>query len=390
MCCDFDVKATTHRLRNLATVERSCVKILAGWWLYAPAWEAKNRLAYHLIDHAEHVTWLRGRLAEMRGGQPNAAVAPGLRRLMEEALHAPSTDSMLRGLYGVIKPALLEEYRHCLAAADPAANGAEVRLFKRIIPELATHQAWYEGLEIEDRDDRWPSYLERLLDAAGGIGGERPAGGAPSPFGGRRFERAKTIHFDHRIRRGPLTSYETRRQMDPHQGVVEQFKVFFNEHYAAALVASVIYDAFDDGLPWEFYADLSRHFWDEVRHSEFGAVRLKELGEEPGVCDPVLFEQSESLSVLHRIAYLTYGLETYFMPRKQPRVREYEQTGDLRSRLFADHDWSDEITHVRYGSKWMKHLLEDDHRTVEDVLEEVRCHLEKQTGQPQETIQAPF
>ena len=78
------------------------------------------------------------------------------------------------------------------------------------------------------------------------------------------------------------------------------------------------------------------------------------------------------------------------MPRKEPRVREYEARGDHRSQLFADQDWSDEITHVRYGSTWCDHLLKDDFRTVEDLLEEVKQHLAAATGQEVSKISAPF
>lgn len=385
------IRQTAHLLRNYCHVERACVKIHAGWFLATPAWETKYRLAYHLLDHAEHVTWYRGRLVEMRGGQPDAAISQSLRHLMTEALHAPSIDSLLRGLYGVIKQNLLGALRSHLDTLDPAANAVECRLLRRIIPEIESQMAWYASLQIADASDPWVGYLENLLEIAGGIEGRENPGAKPAPpFPGRRFTRPRTIHFDDRIRIGELTPFETRQRLDDRQATVEQFKVFFNELYAAALLASILFDSADDGHPWEFYADFSRHFWDEVRHSEFGAVRLRELGVEPDVCNPVLFEQSESLPVLHRLCYLTRGLESYFMPRKQPRVREYESRGDTRSQLFADQDWSDEITHVRYGSTWSEYLLKDDFRTVEDVLDEVREHLGAVNGVEVSSISAPF
>ena len=96
------------------------------------------------------------------------------------------------------------------------------------------------------------------------------------------------------------------------------------------------------------------------------------------------------MPVLHRIYYLTLGLEVFFMPRKQPRVKEYMKNGDLRSQLFADQDWSDETNHVRYGKRWIEHLLTDDQRTPDDIQEEVQAHLERTTGKPQPTICAPY
>ena len=156
------------------------------------------------------------------------------------------------------------------------------------------------------------------------------------------------------------------------------------------MVATILFDADPTEVPWEFFADLSKQFWDEVRHSEFGALRLKELGVQPEICNQTLFEQTQDMSILHRLCYLTLGLETFFMPRKAPRVKKFLEVGDPRSQLFADQDWSDEITHVRGGKRWVDHLLENDLRTSEDVLEEVRKHIESVSGQRQEKIAAPF
>jgi uncharacterized ferritin-like protein (DUF455 family) len=58
--------------------------------------------------------------------------------------------------------------------------------------------------------------------------------------------------------------------------------------------------------------------------------------------------------------------------------------------LFADQDWSDEINHVRYGSKWTDFLLEEDFREVQDILEEVKEHLATVRGRPVIDINAPF
>jgi len=384
------IRETAHLLRCYAYVERVCITIQAGWFLAAPAYEIKYRLAYHLLDHTDHVTWYRQRLSEMRGGQPDANVPQPLREVMTAVLHAPSCDSLLRGLYGVIKRSLAQALHRHIARLDLAANAVEARLLRRILPELEAQLAWFDSLGLADEHDAWAESLERLVQWAGEIDGDCLGGPQPALTGERRFLRPGTILFDERIRIGELTPYADRQQLDSRQATVEQFKVFFNELYAAALLASILFDSAEDGHPWEFYADFSRHFWDEVRHSEFGAIRLVELGSRPEVCNPILFEQSESLPVLHRLAYLTRGLESYFMPRKQPRVKEYEANGDSRSQLFADQDWSDEITHVRYGSTWCDHLLRDDVREIEDVLDEVREHLARLSGKDVGKIDAPF
>jgi len=387
----LDVAETARRFRAYAYIERRSIKLLAGWFLRVPAYEMKYTLGYHLYDHAEHVSALRKRLEELRGGQPDASVPQGLRMLMEEALHAPDEASFLRGLYGVIKRALVEEYRAHLALCDKSANANEVRLLRRMIEDLEAQLAWYDALKLGAGDAGFTARITALLQAAGGVIGHPVLPGAATPPPAvARFERPKTLHFDARIQRKGLVSYETRGTLAPREAAIEQFKVFFNEAYAAAILAGMIFDAFEDSLPWEFFADFSRHFWDEVRHSEFGALRLKEFGHAPETCDPTFYEASESLPILHRLTYLTLGLEVYFMPRKGRRVKEYSATGDHRSQLFADHDWSDETNHVHYGKHWVNHLLEHDTRTVEDVQEEVKAHLERVLGQPVKEFSAPY
>ena len=177
----LDIASSVQRLRNYHCVERRCIKVLAGWFLRAPAYETKYALGYHIWDHAEHVTWIRSRLVEMRGGQPDASVAPGLRAVLDEALHAPDTDAMLRGVYGVIKRALLSAYQEHLALADASANAAEVRLLRRIVPEIEAQLKWYDGLKLETQPCAWQEYIRAQLGAAGASVGMRRQWRRPLP-----------------------------------------------------------------------------------------------------------------------------------------------------------------------------------------------------------------
>lgn len=385
----FNIPQTAERLRTYMAIERARLRILAGWFLRHRDYEVKYRLAYHLYDASENIGALRNRLQEMRAGNPNASVRPKLKEFLRAAVHAPDDTSFLAGFYGVLTHRLLQSLDHDLAQLDPSGNANEVRLLSRMRTAIAEQIAWYEGVKQADGDGPWSQHMSNSLDALGGWHGEGDLA-EPPQFEGPRFNRPPTIFFDDRIKIGPLMKYEERQKLDTEGATVEQFKVFFNEFYAAALLASILFDADEGDYPWEFFADFSRHFWDEVRHSEFGCIRLRELGTEPSQLNPVLFDESQDLPVLHRVAYLTRGLEAYFMPRKPKRMKEYEASGDTRSQLFADQDWSDEINHVRYGSRWTEHLLKDDFRAVDDVIEEVKAHLSKVRGKPVNSIEAPF
>lgn len=86
----FSIARSATPLRNYAAVERARLKILAGWFLRIGSYEHKYRLAYHLYDCSEHVTWMRARLKEMRAGNPDASVCPELKAFLEECKQHPT------------------------------------------------------------------------------------------------------------------------------------------------------------------------------------------------------------------------------------------------------------------------------------------------------------
>jgi hypothetical protein len=282
--------------------------------------------------------------------------------------------SFLRSHYAVVLPALVEYYELLLGACDPSANAADLRILSRMLPELEAQVSWgMAALERDPDPDRSRGYADKVRSALDEVGGLATGQSVDIdwPHPNAAFVPPREIVFDDRIAELPLMSLEERQSLPYEENLREQFYVFFNEMYAASMLATIVYEAIDTRVAWKLVFGLSRHFWDEVRHSEFGAVRLKELGYEPDRCNQELFKNGLDMSLLHRICYLTMVLEPYYMPRKKPRFKEYEEAGDTRSQLFADHDWSDEINHVRFGKDALEFLLEDDARDIERLKEEV-------------------
>ena len=386
----LSIPVTATHLRNFVSIERSRIRMLAGWFLRLANYEHKYILAEHLYDASEHVTWFRKRLIEMRGGNPNASVRPELKSFLEDVLHAPSDSDFLAGFYGVLTREILTTVIDEIGKMDRCGNANEVRFLEKMKITLETQMAWYSTLGIQEKESPWANHLAALLEAAGGLHGESTPKPMPAPFSVEKFRIPKTVILDSRIKHAPLASYAERQAMAPREATIAQFQVFFNEFYAAAFMATILFDAEGGDYPWEMTEDFSRHFWDEARHSEFGMIRLREFGLEPDRVNLVLFDEAHELPLLHRIAYITRGLEAYFMPRKSKRLKEYEGYGDFRSQIFADQDWSDEINHVRYGSRWTDHLLENDQRDVDDVLDEVKAHLSKARGVTVTTVNSPF
>jgi hypothetical protein len=376
-----EVRVTVDLLRRYAFLERSAIRALAGWFLVLPAYETKIAVGYRLWAHAERVDAIRRRLHELRGGHRDANIEPALQLIGDDLLHAPDEKSFLAGVQWLLRQ-LAGAYRAHLHVADSAANAMEVRLLQRLVADVEQDLTWADATvqtftpEQQAAAGRWADHLDQLLAAAGGVSGlESRVEHAHARLAGTRFERPTSIVFDTRISNGELPSQEQKLAQSFEELRISEFQVYFNEFYAAALLATIIYDAWQAQAPWEFLFDMCHHFWDEVRHAEFGLRRLRELGIEPSIVDQTPFEQSQGMPFLHRLCYLTLGLEVFFMPRKQPRVRRYEAAADFRSQLFADVDWSDEQNHVRYGKRWVDYFLEDDARTIEDLQAEIAAYL---------------
>ena len=384
----------TDRLRRLAYIEQQSIKHLSAWFLRTASYEQRHSIGYHVWTHAEHMTWIHERLGFLRGGKSSVSLEPALIKFVELTMHAPDEYAFFRGSYFVLKSELLQLYRETLDLADSAANAYDVRMLRRIIPEIEEQIEWAKEITEADpnpeRSTAWESSLRNLLTEIGGLMVTiNPPGFNPKPEHYGQFQTPDRLIFDDRISDEPLTPHSEKIELPYEDALVEQFKIFFNEIYAAGMLASILYDAFDHDMSGDFIHDFARHFWDECRHSQFGAVRLKELGMEPDRCNQQLFINSLSMPLLHRICYLTLVLEPHYMPRKKPRFKEYEAAGDDRSQLFADHDWSDEINHVRLGKEWLVKLLDGDARSVDQLKEETRALLSQITSEDEPAL-SPF
>ncbi|TDF94855.1 DUF455 family protein [Paenibacillus piri] len=377
-----DISKSVELLRRYAYIEQSCVRALAGWFLKIPDWEMKIELGYHLYAHAERLNELGTRLEELRGGRHrDANIEPALARVGEELIQAPDERSFLSGLAWMLRN-LADVYREHAEAGDSSANALEIRILYRLLSDVERELESVKKLLLlqsspSEEENRWTTYLQELLQEAGCIGGLGTRIGRKALRPEKAlFEWPAHMIFDDRIQHDDLGSYESKLSLPLRERSIGEFQVYFNEFYAAALLATIIFDSWKLDAPRQYFMDIAHHFWDEVRHAQFGAIRLRELGVEPSKVNMVLFEQSQGMPLLHRLCYLTLGLEVYFMPRKSVRVRYYEQQGDPRSQLFADVDWSDESNHVRYGKHWVDYLLKDDARSIEDVQEEITKYME--------------
>jgi uncharacterized ferritin-like protein (DUF455 family) len=113
-------------------------------------------------------------------------------------------------------------------------------------------------------------------------------------------------------------------------------------------------------MTWEYQHNVSRHLWDELRHSQLGQVRVQQLGlqikDVPQVVQ--IYNVMMKLPAVEQYALLTTVIEPNGMPEKVANREHWEEIDDEISAAAVSYDWSDENFHVRWGKKWTPVLLQ--------------------------------
>jgi hypothetical protein len=372
------------RLRRWVYLKSQLVFIYAKCFNPTPEWEVKGAISLHLWQDAEHSTWLRQRVTEMRTPPHHLDKAPdpALEALLHELAHADGTLPLLIGIYRIIKPAMRDSYREHLADSHPLADQPTRRLIKFALEEEEDQISWGEdaiqalvnvhGIPVDDpKLVAWESRIRAFLAAAGGIGGEaprldatslpsaRPAATPPTGIMPARDER-----FPHVWRSRGVVPDETQ---PVHERLWWMMNVRLNEMHVSELIATVIADWTDQ--PWEFYHDLARHLWDETRHCMLGEVAFASQGIDfTQIPTHIGFAEypNRELPAPERYAFL-WGIEQGLMTKtgKQAEVALAREGGDERATVFQDFDWADEVLHAAIGRRW----LEPHFKTRKAMLE---------------------
>ncbi len=131
--------------------------------------------------------------------------------------------------------------------------------------------------------------------------------------------------------------------------------------------------------PWEFKMNMARQCWDETRHVQVFEKLLERAGGQPGMFpeSTFLFECACSEDPAMRVAGVNRGLEGLACDVFRDMIRYAEQTGDEVMRQAVDYVLADELTHVRFGSEWVKEFTKDDPERFKRA-QEFRRQVDKQ------------
>lgn len=371
----YGVEENARILHRFAYLERQLMHVMAGHLIGVPEWEVKILLGRHLYEDSEHHQLLRTRITELRKSERSVDRSPdeALTALVEELLRAQSTVELLTGIYGVVKPALLEAYRQHQQHCNPLVDYNTIRALRLIVFEEEEHvrlgQAYLETLmdtaAAREESQAYAAHLQAYLDAAGGVNGGAPRlaperlpaarnDGQPLRLG---LDSRRDGRFTVTIPKNPSTHVPD--YGDPtREGLEQMMWVRFHEMSPAETVSSILY--LEKGRDWKFYYDLARHCWDEVRHSAFGEAALEAEQIDPTQNPNWIGFAEMALSQLDPIeayTHLTVAIEQAAMKYPPGKRQEYEFCRDKAKHplmtLYQDYDWADEVNHSQFGQEWI-------------------------------------
>ena len=136
--------------------------------------------------------------------------------------------------------------------------------------------------------------------------------------------------------------------------------IFMGELQALEGAGRTLWD-FPDA-PWEFKMNMARQCWDEARHVQIYEKLLSHVGGYVGMFpeSTFLFEAACADDPVLRVAGVNRGLEGLACDVFRDMIKYAEKTGDDVMQQAVDYVLADELTHVRFGSEWVREFTKDD------------------------------
>jgi hypothetical protein len=367
----YDVNANVERFCRYIWWEKRLMDAALYWLASTPEWEAKEALGLHAHLSATHVGAFRKRVHEMRNPAPRMDISPdeAIDRFFDELLTATDTFEKIVGMYGVLRPALLQAYRDHYAHSNPIADYPTRYMLCHIIVDAQEIDAWgQQAVEavIENDQDRaraqaWMAHLQAFLQAAGGIMMDDKPADLPAPRATAPFTPDYFPQRDERFaQRWNFTNPQRQVSLNEAVPLDERTLALMCRRivemdvpeYMARIIAESQHES------WDYYVDLTRQLWDEVRHAMLGTIYFEQRGVDWKTLiaiHPGMAIRLHSLNV-HDAHNVLYAIEQNLMPANRGKRLEYEisrNAHDPLAALIQDYDWADEVVHVHIGRTWL-------------------------------------
>jgi hypothetical protein len=355
----LSVGAAAQKLLCLAYVEKRLMFFCAAKMVSVPERDLKlllGRLQYHAAGRCHS---LRNRLREMRttkvriDGVPNEALAI----LLDETSYSDQSSEVAEIVWW-IHQRLLASYEEYLVTTNPLADAPTCELIETFLIRLRASVAclwdYLDRFGVPESQRILPPRLEKFAVAAGSIDGSKGRGPvAVRERSSEPFTIARVAGRDAGLNR--VWDYVKPPMENVADHLAYMLGIRLSEMNVAEGLAVVLCETKE--MPWEFYWDISRHLWDEVRHSMMGEAAIAAIF---GTANAIPMRDYESVYCMEAPAleqYATLGLEIEGAQMKYPvgKRGEWEFCRDAAKHplmtTFQDFDWADEVLHVNIAKR---------------------------------------
>jgi hypothetical protein len=382
----LSVQSAVDRLLRLAYIERRLMFLAAAHLSPVPERDLKlllGRLQYYA---GERCHGLHTRLRQMRTPKSRIEGVPDerLKILMDEALPAGSSREIAETIWW-LHCELQAAYQDYLRMTNPLADASTCDAIEAALPRLSSAIHWLDGylnhLGANTQSRAACRRLEEFLSSAGGLGGA----GARSEVNVERERSMRPFRVQREAGRDATVErvwdYIKPPTADVADHLVYMLGIRLSEINVAEGLAVVLCET--PGMPWEFYHDLSRHLWDEVRHSMMGEAAIQATF---GNVRAIPMRDYESVYCMEAPAleqYATLGLEIEGGQMKYPvgKRGEWEFCRDAAHHplmtTFQDYDWADEVLHVNIAKRQLAQWLQGGGKALSAIAEEGKANRTK-------------
>jgi len=366
------VAAAVERQRRFAYTEARLMRLLASRIVTIPTRDVKALLARLQYEDALHADSWRARVREMRTnkskleGSPDAA----LEALFDEAERLPGVYPFLAVVTRLLKPALRDAYRAYEQETNGLADYPSVRRAREALADEEEHLRLLtlalDDIQPTDDDcriaDEWERALHASLRRAGGFDGTAERSAPPSS----RTVTRSPYRIPHVLTRDNSLPRVWDYVAPPLEEVPARLDYMMalrlSEINVAEGLAVVLYETPD--MPWSFYLDISRHCWDEMRHSLFGEAGIEATYGDRAALPLRDYEGVFAMEAPPLEQYAVLGLEVEGKNMKYPpgKRQEWEFARDMAAHplmtTLQDYDWADEVLHVNIARRQLDDWFE--------------------------------
>ena len=364
-------------LKNLADFQTELARVQAGFVPALDVWRQRKELPEYVFRSMRRVQDLRGRGRELGLSFAEMHVAGAVvgRELLDQLCAAPSSAAFVRTALIDLPRALGRAIDAYLGDNDTIYDLPSRALLEADRDELARVAAWGEAalreLSVTPTDE---SFIQDLSRRSSTLADELRQATARPAVPSRQARRIGRLPLPDAVLPAGFRHLEFGPEPAANGGAAYTDRAryratnFLQEVQATDSCASLLFDAPD--MPWDFYLDLSRHMWDEARHSMFGEAKLAEFGStaaEAGLSTKA-YAMRQTLAPHDRYAALTTQ-EADAFPGKHNGLKDAVAHQDRVSAMAWSYDIADETQHVRFGAKWLPVLIEKigEPRSTEQV-----------------------